>query len=135
MSKQEIGISFEGGLKVAAEIKTFRIRTDQSIGDGGDGSEPSPFDLFLASLATCAGFYVLSFCRERDIATDEIRMSMTTEKTPGSKWVGKIAIRIDLPPGFPEKYRTAVVKAAESCTVKAHLHTPPAFDITAAIRK
>ena len=133
MSAREINVSFGGGLKVDARIRDFVVRTDQPVQDGGEGSAPSPFDLFLASLATCAGYYVLAFCRERAIAVDGIRLTMTGEKAPGSKLIEKIGIRIDLPRGFPEKYKSAVVKAAESCTVKAHLQHPPVIEVVAAI--
>jgi putative redox protein len=133
MSAREINVSFGGGLKVDARIRDFVVRTDQPVQAGGDGSAPSPFDLFLASLATCAGYYVIAFCRERAIAVDGIRLTMTGEKAPGSKLIEKIGIRIDLPRGFPEKYKSAVVKAAESCTVKAHLQHPPVIEVVAAI--
>ncbi|MHB8094636.1 MAG: OsmC family protein [Candidatus Aminicenantales bacterium] len=134
MADREIQVRLTGGLKVDAEFKGFVIRTDQPVHDGGEGSAPAPFDLFLASLATCAGYYVVAFCRARDLPTDGIALMMRTEKNPESKLIGKITIRIDLPPGFPEKYREAVAKAADSCTVKAHLLHPPAFDVSAVIR-
>ncbi|MGD0782205.1 MAG: osmotically inducible protein C, partial [Candidatus Aminicenantales bacterium] len=78
-----------------------------------------------------AGYYVLAFCRERKIAADGIALSMSMERPQGSKLITKIAIAIHLPPGFPEKYKGAVVKAADACAVKAHLQHPPAFEITA----
>ena len=59
-------VSFPGGLKVDAEYKGFTVKTDQPEGEGGENTAPSPFDLFFCSVGTCAGFYVLSFCRERD---------------------------------------------------------------------
>lgn len=134
MADKEIQVRLTGGLKVDAEFKGFVIRTDQPVHDGGEGSAPAPFDLFLASLATCAGYYVVAFCRARGLATDGIALMMRTEKNPESKLIGKITIRIDLPSGFPEKYREAVAKAADSCTVKAHLLHPPVFDVSAVIR-
>lgn len=30
---------------------------------------------------------------------------------------------------FPEKYKTAVIKAADTCTVKKHLLAPPKVEI------
>ena len=44
--------------------------------------------------------------------------------------VTRISIEIHVPPGFPEKYRPALVRAAEQCAVKKHLETPPQFVIT-----
>ena len=74
---------------------------------------------------------MLAFCRERQIATEGITLTMTMEKPQGSKLYTKIGIIIHLPAGFPEKYRAAVIKAADTCAVKAHIMNPPAFMITA----
>ena len=131
MPDHEIRITLPGGHRVDAEYRGFTISTDQPVHAGGTNTAPAPFDLFLGSLATCAGYYVLAFCRERQIATEGITLTMTMEKPQGSKLYTKIGIIIHLPAGFPEKYRAAVIKAADACAVKAHIMNPPAFMITA----
>jgi ribosomal protein S12 methylthiotransferase accessory factor len=131
MPDHEIRITLPGGHRVDAEYRGFTITTDQPVHAGGTNTAPAPFDLFLGSLATCAGYYVLAFCRERQIATEGITLTMTMEKPQGSKLYTKIGIIIHLPAGFPEKYRAAVIKAADACAVKAHIMNPPAFTITA----
>lgn len=133
MKDKSIRVGFPGGLKVDVAMKGFTIHTDQPVDEGGGGDAPAPFDLFLASIAACAGFYVLSFCRERSISTEGLDMTMTTEKAEGAKMIGKISIGIGLPPGFPEKYVSAVARAVEVCSVKAHIQKPPAFEIRARV--
>jgi ribosomal protein S12 methylthiotransferase accessory factor len=49
----------------------------------------------------------------------------------GRKRLSRVTIDITLPPGFPEKYRNAIVKTAELCTVKKVIMDPPEFVITA----
>lgn len=122
-------ITFPGGKRVNAEYKGFTVQTDQPESDGGENSAPAPFDLFLASIGTCAGIYVLSFCQQRGIPVEGARLVQRTERDPASRMIGRIAIDIELPAGFPEKYREAVKSAAELCTVKKHIQKPPAFDI------
>jgi ribosomal protein S12 methylthiotransferase accessory factor len=122
-SKYEIVLA--GGKKVNTKIRNFTITTDQPVTDGGQDSAPSPFELFLASLGTCAGYFVVSFCQARSIPTDNIAMTQTVVRSDATHMVEKIIIDITLPPDFPEKYRDAVVRAAESCTVKKHLAAPP----------
>jgi ribosomal protein S12 methylthiotransferase accessory factor len=131
MGTNEIKIVFGGGLKVNAEYKGFTVLTDQPVRDGGEGSAPSPFDYFLVSLAACAGFYALEFCQARKIPTDRLGVTMTTERGVESKMIEKVTIRVDLPPGFPDRYREPIVKAIDHCTVKAHILRPPAFEIVA----
>ncbi len=133
MAVNEIKVVFGGGLKVDAEVHGHLIRTDQPVRDGGEGTAPSPFDLFLASLATCAGYYALAFCIGRGIPTSGLTLSLVTEKEPGAKTIGRMTIRIGLPAGFPEKYREAIIKAVDACAVKAHINNPPVFDVVASI--
>lgn len=131
MSDRDIRVTFEGNLKVKAEYRGLSILTDQPTYAGGDGSAPAPFDLFLASIATCAGYYVLAFCRQRSLPTEGIYLTMSMEKGQASKMIEKIRIEIHLPSGFPEKYREAAVRAADQCTVKAHILKAPAFEVLA----
>lgn len=125
----DMQITFPGGKRVDAQYKGFDIKTDQSAAGGGEGSAPSPFDLFLASLGTCAGIYVLSFCQERNISTDDIHLVMRTERDPQKKMIGRVTIEIILPEEFPKKYLSAVRQAAGLCTVKRLIQDPPEFDI------
>lgn len=129
----EIKITFPGGKKVNAEINSRIIPTDQPVEGGGEGSAPTPFDYFLASLGTCAGIYVLSFCQQRQIDTEGLALTQRMEfatSEDGKNKLAKVSIDIHLPTGFPEKYRNAIVKTAELCTVKKVIMDPPEFEIT-----
>jgi len=127
----DIHVQSPGGLVVDARFGDFNISTDQPLADGGTNTAPSPFDLFLASLATCAGYYVMAFCRERDLPTEGIALKMTNSWNDQSHLAENITMEITLPADFPEKYRRAVIRVAGMCTVKRHLENPPAFVITA----
>lgn len=129
MSAKELIVKFGDGLKVDVEYKGFVVRTDQPAREGGGGTAPSPFDYFLVSLAACAGFYALAFCRERKISVDGLGVTMSTERGEVSKMIDKVTISVDLPADFPEKYRFALIKAVDHCTVKAHILRPPQFEI------
>jgi ribosomal protein S12 methylthiotransferase accessory factor len=124
-------VTFPGGKRVDAEYDGFVVKTDQSPRNGGEGTSPEPFALFLASIATCAGIYVKGYCDARGIATDGLGLTMQVEREAGKARVVRLAIEIRLPPGFPEKHRDAVVRAAELCAVKKHILDPPAFEIRA----
>ncbi|OGD14361.1 MAG: osmotically inducible protein OsmC [Candidatus Aminicenantes bacterium RBG_16_63_14] len=129
MSPKELIVKFGEGLKVDVEYKGFVVKTDQPVRDGGGGTAPAPFDYFLVSLAACAGFYALAFCRERKISTEGLAMTMAAEKGAASKLIDKVTIAVVLPNGFPEKYKFAVVKAIDHCTVKANILQAPQFEI------
>ncbi len=129
----EMVITLSGKATVTAEFKGHHIPTDQPP-PVGDDAAPAPFDLFLASIGTCAGIYVKSFCDKRGIATGSLKIVQTMETDPVSHMVSSIRLEIMLPSGFPEKYINAVVNAAELCAVKKHLHTPPAITVTSSIQ-
>jgi ribosomal protein S12 methylthiotransferase accessory factor len=135
MADNDFKVTFPGGVKVDATYREFTLHTDQPVRDGGENTAPSPFILFLASLATCAGYYVISFCQSRKIPTEGIGLTMKTERDAKGKMIALVSIDISLPPDFPEKYVSAVVKAAEQCTVKAHLQFPPDIETKAVVRK
>jgi putative redox protein len=124
-------IRFPGGLRVDALHEGFWIRTDQPVAQGGSGAAPSPFDLFLASVGTCAGFYALRFCQQRNLDTEGLALSVTPEQADDGKRVARIRIEIALPPEFPQKYREAILRAVDQCSVKRHLAEPPQFDVFA----
>jgi putative redox protein len=129
----EMVIDFPGGVRVDAHFGPYTISTDQPPFGGGQGSAPTPFATFLSSLGTCAGIYVLSFCRQRNIPTDGIRIVQSLETDPRTGMISTVNLDIQLPPEFPEKYRTAVIRSADQCAVKKHLETPPQFVIGTSI--
>ena len=120
-------ITLEENHKVNAHYKDFTIKTDQPVKAGGDQSAPAPFDLFLASIGTCAGYYVQSFCRQRKIATEGIHLEQIMHLDEATRMIGEIEIKIFLPDSFPEQYKSAVIKAAQACSVKKHISNAPEF--------
>jgi len=125
----EMMIDFPGGARVDAHFGDLTLKTDQPPAGGGEGSAPSPFDTFLASIGTCAGIYVLGFCRQRGIPVEGVRIVQRMHHDPATGMVGKIDLEIQTPPGFPEKYLPALIRAADQCKVKKHLERPPQFDV------
>jgi putative redox protein len=131
--KSQMIVSIGEGKKVDARFGEFVIRTDQSRMAGGEGSAPEPFALFLASIGTCAGIFVSSFCQSRGIPTEGIRLVQTHYAKETGHGIGKIEIAIEVPPTFPEKYLEAVVNAANLCAVKRHIQDPPEFSVATVV--
>ena len=126
-------VTFDGGKVITAHLNGHIIRTDQPVRSGGGNTAPAPFDLFLASIGTCAGIYVKSFCEQRDIPTDNIKIIQSVDFDPVKRLPASISLDIQLPADFPEKYKAAVINAAELCLVKKTINNPPEFVVTASI--
>lgn len=133
----EIKVTFPGGKKVYANVDGLTIKTDQPVKYGGEGSAPTPFEHFLASIGTCAGIFILGFCQERKIPTENISLLERLEygTTPeGKTFIDKIILEIIVPSDFPEKYHNALIKVADQCAVKKTIMNPPRFEIKTIVK-
>lgn len=124
---ESVAVEFPGGKRVDVRIGGFTIQTDQSVKNGGAGSAPEPFDLFLSSLASCAGIYALNFCQSRNLPTEGLALNMSCLRDDKSKLITRMTFRLTLPEGFPDKYRAGIQRAMELCTVKRHMQDSPEF--------
>lgn len=131
----EMIITLNDNKKVNAIFNGHTIKTDQPVQGGGEDSAPAPFDLFLASIGTCAGIYVKGFCDSRNIPTDNIKIYQTMNYNPQKRLIDNIELDIKLPEDFPEKFKDAVINSAELCAVKKHLHNPPNISVKATIEE
>lgn len=130
MSNTVLDVTFEGGMKVAASIRSFKVLTDQTEKQGGEDAAPTPFELFFAALATCAGVYTKRFCDKKSIPVNGIAINVECEFDPDPKKyrAQKITTIITLPDDFPESYETALIRTVEGCAVKKQIMEPPAFE-------
>ncbi|MES9829891.1 MAG: OsmC family protein [Candidatus Thiodiazotropha sp.] len=124
---ESIQVSFTGGKRIQAKVGDYTIETDQPLKYGGEASAPAPFDLFLASLATCAGIYAWNFCESRKLSTEGMDLRMDCVNDEKKKMIVKVTFRLTLPGDFPERYRSGIARAMELCTVKRHMMDTPEF--------
>lgn len=127
-------ITFDGGKVITAHVHGHVIRTDQPEDAGGTNTAPTPFELFMASIGTCAGIYVKSFCDNRNIPAEKIKIVQTAEYDKESGLPVHIKIDIQLPGDFPEKYRASIINVAELCKVKKTIANKPAFEVIATMK-
>ena len=124
-----IEIKFPGNKRVDAHIKGHIVPTDQPEYAGGDNTAPAPFEVFLTSIASCAGIYALSFCQNKGIDTEGLGLEMDVVKNPETKMIEDVILNLTLPTGFPEKYKAAIIRSIDLCAVKKHMMNPPQFTI------
>ncbi len=126
-------VDFPGGARVDAHFRGHTIMTDQPPQGGGEDSAPMPYELFLSSIGTCAGIYILGFCRQRGIPTENIKIVQRYDVDRTTGLPTKVYLDIQLPADFPEKYKSAVIRSAEQCKVKKTLEHPPVFEVTTSV--
>jgi len=126
--ESEIVVTFPGGKRVDAQVGGHVIRTDQPVQGGGEDSAPTPFALFAASMATCAGIFVVGFCQKRELPTDGIRVVERLQFGDDGALSG-VDLDIEVPATFPEKYREALIRVADQCSVKRAIQAQPVFRV------
>ena len=129
-SESEIIITLADGRRVDALVLGHTVRTDQPVDEGGEDSAPAPFDLFLASIGTCAGSFVQAFCAKRGISYEGIRI-IEHPSFGADGLLRSVALDIELPPSFPERYREALIRLTEQSSVKCAIAAAPVFTVRA----
>lgn len=124
----KIEVKFPGNKKVNAIVNGFEIKTDQPAAAGGEGTAPTPYDLFLASLAACAGIFAISFFQTRNLNSEGFEMWMDVSWDKEKHKLGKVVLNMKLPADFPEKYIPALKQTVELCSVKRTIADPPEFE-------
>ncbi|MBV9067873.1 MAG: OsmC family protein [Acidobacteria bacterium] len=124
-----MSVSFPGGVAVDATYRGHTVHTDQPLSAGGADTAMSPFDLFLASIGTCMGFYALRFCQERNLSTEGLGLTLEPLREGDGKRMTALRIAVELPSAFPEKYRGAIERAIDHCAVKNQIVNPPRFEL------
>ena len=127
-SRDEIVITLPGGRKVDAQFPGHLVHTDQPRDNGGEDTAPSPFQLFLAAIGTCAGIFVQGFCAKRDLPTEGIRILERPTYDEKDILVA-VDLEIQVPPSFPENYRDALIRVADQCSVKKAVQAQPKFTV------
>ena len=125
----EITVNFLDNLRLEAKFDDFTVITDQPIRYKGDGTEPSPFDYFLASSALCAAYFVRVYCLARKIPTDGIRISQNNIIDPENRYKQIFKIDVELPDDISERDREGILRSIDRCTVKKVIQETPEFKI------
>ena len=121
-------VTFPGNKRVDVSWGEMTVNTDQLKRFGGDETSPQPFDLFFASLASCAGISALAYCTARDLPTEGLAVRLIATRPDGQRRYTRVRIEVTPPVGFPEARVQELLAEAGDCTVKRHVLDPPAFE-------
>jgi len=127
----EIVVTLPQNKRTLCVVEGFEIATDQPESNGGDGGAPSPFALFLASIASCSAVYIAFFCQKRGFPYDRIRVVQRDERDPETHLVSRISLDVELPADFPEEYTSALIRSVDLCAVKKVIQNAPEFELRA----
>lgn len=120
----QITARYLDGVKFELHCGDHRFVCDQPADNGGEGAGPSPPDFLLASLASCAAYYVLRYLQTRALPTEGLTVRVTAGKAANPPRLGSFRIEVRLPE-LEERHREGVLRAVKSCLIhNTLLHAP-----------
>jgi uncharacterized OsmC-like protein len=125
-------VTWDGGLRFTAALRGHEVVTDQPQGAGGGDSAVTPLELMAVSLGSCIALYAVRFCAARGIDGTGLAVAVAVETEKPPYRIGRFAVTVRLPQGFPDSYLAAMDRAVRTCPVHNTLAHPPAIDIALA---
>jgi uncharacterized OsmC-like protein len=123
-------VRFRAGETYEVSVRGHRIVVDQPPSLGGDDEAPTPTELFIASLATCVGFYAGRYLSRHGYGRDglavEVGYEMANDRPAR---VAGVTLTLQVPPDVPQRRREALHAVVSHCTVHNSITTPPAIHI------
>lgn len=126
----QLMIEHEEAMCFAAGSGEHRITIDLPEPQGGSGRGLAPPQLFMASLGTCIGVYVVDYCESVGVPSRGLKIHMRWEQMSRPKRIGRIHAEVLMPDADIEPQRLAAIRrVAEQCLLINTLRQAPAFDV------
>jgi len=125
-----ITVTWDGGVRFTADIRGHKVSVDQPPQGGGQDTAPMPLELLPASLGTCVALYVNRFLLTRGLDATGMRVEVATQAASDPHRIARFDVAVTVPGGVPEKYRDALRRAAEGCTVHHSITHGPRIEVS-----
>lgn len=109
----------------------FSIMSDQPAPFGED-SAATPFDIFLAGIASCTAFYAQRYCRKWNLPHQGISVELEPIFDEKHR-LADVKMKLKVPADFPADHLPGLLKNAGNCLVKKTMEAPPAMSLELAI--
>jgi putative redox protein len=93
------------------------LATDLSVEAGGDGSAPSPHDLYDAALGACTALTVLWYARHKNIPVEGTTVSVDRDASQERSGLYRLGVVLTLTGDLSAEHRQELLRAAEKCPI------------------
>lgn len=121
-------VKYLGGFKFLLNCRGHRAVSDQPVSQGGGDEGMMPPEIFAGALGACIGVYVVNFCKNHGIPTDNMEIKVSWRKCENPKRIGEMDVKILLP-NLDERFRKPILKVAESCLIHRTIQNSPQVSI------
>ena len=119
-----------GNVKFEINLRGHKILSDQPELNGGSDAGPTPPELLLASLGSCAAYYAAEYLRVRKLAAEGLTVRVTAEKVKSPSRLEDFQIQIHVGAPLEARHSEGVLRAAQACLIHATLEHPPRINVT-----
>lgn len=115
----EIQGKYAGDLKVALTHgpSGAQLVTAAPVDNNGDGSSFSPTDLVAAALGSCMVTLIGIVAQREGIDLAGLRFTVEKHMASDPRRIGRLPVRITMPPGLDTDQKTKLERAALTCPV------------------
>ncbi len=125
----EMFLAHKGKKKFVVAARGHQIIVDQPLEQEGNDEGMTPPEIFIASLATCMGVYILNYCKNSGINPNDMTLNIKWEKASNPARIGNVKVDIKLPRYKNMEREQAIIKVAEHCLVHNTINMPPEISI------
>jgi putative redox protein len=93
------------------------LTTDLSVEEGGEGSGPSPHDLYDAALGACKALTVLWYAKHKDIPVEGIEVSVERDASQERAGVYRLSAALSLTGDLSAAQLEELLRVAQKCPV------------------
>ena len=93
------------------------LAADETVEQGGDGSAPTPHDLYDAALGSCKALTVLWYAKRKGIPVEDVEVAVERDDTAERSGTYRLDARIRLGGNLSEAQRHELLAVAAKCPV------------------
>lgn len=122
-------VEYQGGRKfqVTSGANSFVIDLPKEKGGGGEG--PNSTDVFISSLGSCVGVYIVFYCEKVGIDCSGMVIDIDYKMADNPRRVGEVDVKVSMSNAELGARKDAVLRTAQMCAVKNTFLNPPKIDI------
>ena len=125
---EKLSVNYLDGRSFEASVRNHKFRIDLPLVAKGKDTGPTPPELFVASLASCIGMYLVFYCEKKKIDPTGIKIETNYEKTADR--IEKISVEFSLPSAKSENERAEAMNWAKKCFVHNTIENKPEIKIS-----
>jgi putative redox protein len=114
---------YKGDMLFESKLGTHSLLIDVPPGMGGKDRAPTPPEIFIASLGSCVGAFVASYCTRSGIDAHDMTVDVTFDKADDPTRLVNLRVTINLPHGECAAREQAILRVAEHCPVHETIST------------